>query len=58
MNNKNSLSPSDREESGTASPVLDRQRELVKITLEQKRIHELYESNFEDLVERLTRAGH
>ena len=58
MNNKNSLIPSDREGSGTASTVLDRQRETETITFEQKRIHELYESNFADLVERLTRAGH
>ena len=58
MNNKNSLLSSDMEGAGTASTVLDRQREIETITFEQKRIHELYESNFADLVERLTRAGH
>ena len=57
MNNKEKA-PSAQEHEGAASPVLNQQREIVKITLEQKRIPELYESNFADLVERLTRARH
>ena len=57
MNNKEKA-PSAQEHEGAASPVLNQQQEIVKTTLEQKRIPELYESNFADLVERLTRAGH
>ena len=57
MHNKEKA-PSAQEHEGDASPVLNQQREIVKITLEQKRIPELYESNFADLVERLTRARH
>ena len=46
------------EGTGNASPVFNQQREIETLTFEQKRIHEIYESNFADLVERLTRAGH
>ena len=57
MNNKEKAT-SEQEPEGAVSPVLNQQREIVKITLEQKLIHELYKSNFADLVERLTGAGH
>ena len=53
---KNASSSQENEEA--ASPVLDRHREKVQITLAQKLIHELYKSNFIDFVERLTGAGH
>ena len=58
MNNKKGTTAPDTEWAGTPSTVLDQQRETVQINLAQKLIHELYKSNFEDLVERLTRAGH
>ncbi len=58
MNNKKVTTAPDTEGAGTPSTFLDQQRETLQITLAQKLIHELYKSNFIDLVERLTGAGH
>ena len=40
-----------------AEANLNRKKELVSITFEQKRIHEEYEKKFQDLVDRIAAAG-
>ena len=40
-----------------AEANLNRKKEVVSITFEQKRIHEEYEKKFQDLVDRIAAAG-